>query len=148
MSAMQIVDATLRASGWPGADEVIARRWIDADEGFERSHFLTGFGFPDGRFRFAPDWATIGPNHAGMPALPDHWAATDEATPDHPVPPGRRPGPQLSQYELYRNPGQPEARGPTDRPGSIRTTRRGWALRKVAGSRWATSGGPSLCMRA
>jgi anaerobic selenocysteine-containing dehydrogenase len=84
MTAMQIVDATLRASGWPSAEEVIARRWIDADEGFERSHFLTGFGFPDGRFRFAPDWAAVGPNHAGMPALPDHWAATDEATPDHP----------------------------------------------------------------
>ena len=84
MSAMQLVDATLRASGWPGADEVIAHRWIDADPGFEQNHFLTGFGFPDGRFRFAPDWAAVGPNHAGMPALPDHWAATDEATPEHP----------------------------------------------------------------
>ena len=84
MTAMQLVDATLRASGWPGAEEVIARRWIDAGEGFERSHFLTGFGFPDGRFRFAPDWAAVGPHHAGMPALPDHWAATDGATPDHP----------------------------------------------------------------
>ncbi len=84
MTAMQMVDATLRASGWPGAEEVIARRWIDADEGFERSHFLTGFGFSDGRFRFAPDWAAVGPHHAGMPALPDHWAATDAATPERP----------------------------------------------------------------
>ncbi len=84
MTAMQMVDATLRVSGWPGAEEVVARRWIDADEGFERSHFLTGFGFPDGRFRFAPDWAAVGPHHAGVPALPDHWAATDEATPGHP----------------------------------------------------------------
>ncbi len=84
MTAMQLVDATLRASGWPGAEEVIARRWIDAADSFERSHFLTGFGFPDGRFRFAPDWAAVGPYHAGMPALPDHWAATDGATPDHP----------------------------------------------------------------
>ena len=84
MTAMELVDATLRASGWPGAAEVVARRWIDADEGFERSHFLTGFGFPDGRFRFAPDWAAVGPHHAGMPTLPDHWAATEEATPGHP----------------------------------------------------------------
>jgi anaerobic selenocysteine-containing dehydrogenase len=84
MTAIELVDATLRASGWPGAAEVIARRWIDAGEGFERSHFLTGFGFPDGRFRFAPDWAAVGPHHAGMPALPDHWAATEEATPGHP----------------------------------------------------------------
>ena len=73
-----------KAAEATGAEEVIARRWVDADPGFERSHFLTGFGFPDGRFRFAPDWAAVGPNHAGMPALPDHWAATDAATPEHP----------------------------------------------------------------
>ncbi|GAC1338604.1 MAG: molybdopterin-dependent oxidoreductase [Acetobacteraceae bacterium] len=85
MTAMELVDATLRASGWPGADEVIASRWIDADPGFERSHFLDGFGFPDGRFRFAPDWAAVGPHHAGMPALPNHWAVTDPTTDRHPL---------------------------------------------------------------
>ena len=84
MTAMELVDATLRASGWPDAAEVVARRWVDAAEGFERSHFLTGFGFPDGRFRFAPDWAGVGPHHAGMPELPDHWAAVDAATEEHP----------------------------------------------------------------
>jgi anaerobic selenocysteine-containing dehydrogenase len=84
MSAMEVVDATLRASGWPGADEVLAARWIDAGETFERSHFLDGFGFPDRRFRFAPDWAAIGPHSTGMPGLPDHWAATDRATADRP----------------------------------------------------------------
>ena len=84
MTAMEIVDATLRASGWPGADAVIAAKWIDAVDTFENSHFLTGFGWPGKRFRFAPDWAALGPHHAGMPALPDHWAATDAATTDHP----------------------------------------------------------------
>ncbi len=84
MTAMELVDATLRASGWPGAEEVLARRWIDAGDTFERSHFLDGFGFPDRRFRFAPDWAAIGPHSAGMPRLPDHWAATDRATSDRP----------------------------------------------------------------
>jgi anaerobic selenocysteine-containing dehydrogenase len=84
MTAMEVADATLRASGWPGAAEVIKRRWVDASDGFERSHFLDGFGFPDGRFRFAPDWAAVGPHHAGMPALPDHWAAVDVATEEHP----------------------------------------------------------------
>ena len=84
MTAMQLVDATLRASGWPGAQEVIARRWIDAADSFERSHFQDGFGWPDRRFRFAPDWAGLGPRSEGMPALPDHWAATDAATTDRP----------------------------------------------------------------
>ena len=84
MTALEIVDATLRASGWPGAEAVIAAKWIDAGESFERSHFLDGFGFPDGRFRFAPDWAAIGPHSAGMPRFPDHWTAIDGATRDRP----------------------------------------------------------------
>jgi anaerobic selenocysteine-containing dehydrogenase len=111
MTAMQVVDATLRASGWPGAEEVVARRWIDADEGFERSHFLTGFGFPDGRFRFAPDWAAVGPHHAGMPALPDHWAATDEATPDHPFRLVAAPARQFLNTSFTETPGSRKREG-------------------------------------
>lgn len=84
MTAMQIIDATLRASGWPGAEEVIERRWIDAQPPFEQAHFIAGFGHPDGRFRFAPDWASVGPNHAPMPRLPDHMAAIDDSTADRP----------------------------------------------------------------
>ena len=84
MTAMEMIDATLRASGWPGADQVLAAKWIDANDTFERSHFVTGFGWPDGRFRFAPDWAGLGPHSAGMPALPDHWASIDTPTAEHP----------------------------------------------------------------
>jgi len=111
MTAMQIVDATLRASGWPGAEEVIARRWIDAGDSFERSHFLTGFGFPDGRFRFAPDWAAVGPHHAGMPALPDHWAATDEATPVHPFRLVAAPARQFLNTSFTETPGSRKREG-------------------------------------
>ena len=81
---MALVDATLLASGWPDAASVQERRWIDAQGSFAESHFLDGFGHPDGRFRFAPDWAALGPNHHAMPRLPDHMAATDAATPTHP----------------------------------------------------------------
>ena len=84
LSALELADETLRTSGWPGAAEVIAAKWIDANDTFERSHFLDGFGWPDGRFRFAPDWAGMGPNSAGMPELPDHWTTIDTATTDHP----------------------------------------------------------------
>ena len=84
MTAMEIIDATLRASGWPSAETVLEQRWIDAGEDFQRSHFLDGFGFPDKRFRFSPDWAAIGPHSAGMPSFPDHWATTDVATAERP----------------------------------------------------------------
>jgi anaerobic selenocysteine-containing dehydrogenase len=84
MTAMEIVDATLRASGWPGAAEVLERRWLDVQPDFRTAHFLDGFGHPDGKFHFAPDWARIGPNHASMPALPDHMEAIDESSAERP----------------------------------------------------------------
>jgi anaerobic selenocysteine-containing dehydrogenase len=51
---------------------------------FERAHFLDGFAWPDGKFRFKPDWAAFGGRGAAMPTLPDHFAVTDEATPERP----------------------------------------------------------------
>jgi anaerobic selenocysteine-containing dehydrogenase len=84
MTAMEIVDATLRASGWPSAAAVQNARWIDAQPDFADSHFLNGFGHADGKFHFAADWAAIGPYHAGMPSLPDHMAIIDEADADRP----------------------------------------------------------------
>ncbi len=84
MSAMELIDATLRRSGWPGADEVIERRWVDAQPSFRASHFLDGFGHAGGKFHFAPDWAAIGKHHAGMPVLPDHHAVIDATTKERP----------------------------------------------------------------
>ena len=88
LSAREIVDWTLRESGWGTADELEANRWIDAQTPFETAHFLDGFGHPDGRFRFDPDWAAAGPLAHGPgvlpPPLPDHWPVIEDATPDHP----------------------------------------------------------------
>lgn len=61
---------------------------------FAESHFLNGFGHPGGRFRFAPDWAALGPRCNGMPSLPDYWPVTEEADDAHPfrmvAPPARQ----------------------------------------------------------
>ncbi|MBN8872499.1 MAG: molybdopterin oxidoreductase family protein [Rhodospirillales bacterium] len=84
MSAMEIIDATLRASGWPDAETVLRERWIDAMPAFEDAHFLTGFPQPDGRFRFAPDWRAMGDTAGVMPRLPDHMESVEAATPDCP----------------------------------------------------------------
>jgi anaerobic selenocysteine-containing dehydrogenase len=84
MTAMQIIDETLKASGWPDAKTVQAQSWIDVQPPFADSHFLDGFGHPDKRFHFAPDWSRIGADHARMPKLPDHMAIIDDAAPDRP----------------------------------------------------------------
>jgi anaerobic selenocysteine-containing dehydrogenase len=84
MTEVELIDATLGASGWPGVEELRERRWIDAQGDFRSSHFLDGFAFPDGKFRFAPDWASVGKLHATMPKLPDHFDVSDGATADRP----------------------------------------------------------------
>ena len=84
MTAWEIIDTTLRASGWPDAATVLERRWVDAQAPFAEQHFLSGFPNPSGRFRFAPDWASIGPHHAVMPRLPDHFAIIDESGGEYP----------------------------------------------------------------
>jgi len=84
MTAWEVADATLRASGWPGADELREKHWVDVMPDFESAHYLNGFPFAEGKFRFAPDWASLGPDHAVMPALPDHIALTEEVDDEHP----------------------------------------------------------------
>jgi len=80
MTAWEMIDATLRASGWPDAATVLRNRWHDAALPFAQAHFVAGFPHPDGRFRFAPDWARLGPDHAGMPRLPDYFAVVDASS--------------------------------------------------------------------
>ncbi|MBM3554047.1 MAG: molybdopterin oxidoreductase family protein [Alphaproteobacteria bacterium] len=84
MSAWDLIDETLRVSGWPDAATIHAAHWHDVATDFRSMHFLDGFGHPDGRFRFRPDWAAIGPLVDGMPSLPDHFAVIEEADAEHP----------------------------------------------------------------
>jgi anaerobic selenocysteine-containing dehydrogenase len=84
MSEMEIIDRTLRLSGWPGADEVIAKRWIDVAPEFEDAHFLKGFAYPGGKFRFRPDWRKLGALGDRMPEWPDQMDTIERADAEHP----------------------------------------------------------------
>jgi anaerobic selenocysteine-containing dehydrogenase len=91
MSPREIVDWTLRNSGWGSLAELEAAKWIDCQPAFEKAHYLDGFGYPDGRFRFKPDWADVpasrpnGMRVAGdVPGLPDHWDVIEKADARHP----------------------------------------------------------------
>jgi anaerobic selenocysteine-containing dehydrogenase len=91
MSSREIIDWTLQNSGWGTLAELEAAKWIDCQPAFERAHYVEGFAYPDGRFRFKPDWANVpAPRAAGiavaadMPGLPDHWDAIEKADARHP----------------------------------------------------------------
>jgi anaerobic selenocysteine-containing dehydrogenase len=92
MSARELIDWTLVKSGWGTLADLEQKRWIDCQPDFETAHYLKGFAWEDGKFRFKPDWPNVpfprlgrpvGPVDA-MPSLPDHWGAIEEADAEHP----------------------------------------------------------------
>jgi anaerobic selenocysteine-containing dehydrogenase len=91
MTPRELIDWTLRASGWGTLAELEAKRWIDCQPDFAAAHYVNGFAWPDGKFRFKPDWENVpfrSPVKSGpverMPTLPDHWDAIEEAEEIHP----------------------------------------------------------------
>jgi anaerobic selenocysteine-containing dehydrogenase len=84
MSAVEIIEHTLKASGFPGLDQFEEGVWLDCWPGFETGHFLDGFAHPDKKFHLRADWAALGAQHASLPAFPDHVAAIDDGDPERP----------------------------------------------------------------
>ena len=84
MSEWELIDDLLHRSGWPDAETVHAAGGWSVEPGFAKAHHLDGFPTPDGRFRFKPDWASLGPHGHLMPRLPDHMPPGDEPTPERP----------------------------------------------------------------
>jgi anaerobic selenocysteine-containing dehydrogenase len=91
MTPRELIDLTLQKSGWGTLAELEKKRWIDCQPDFVAAHYLDGFAYPDGKFRFKPDWPTVPFQRwhrttipPGMPSLPDHWDVIEEADSEHP----------------------------------------------------------------
>ncbi|MGH7041452.1 MAG: molybdopterin-containing oxidoreductase family protein [Acetobacteraceae bacterium] len=111
MTAWDMIDETLRVSGWPDAKTVLERRWVDCQPSFAESHFLNGFPAKGGRFRFAPDWAALGPLGGAMPRLPDHFAIIDERSAAHPFRMMTSPARQFLNTTFTETPGSRRREG-------------------------------------
>ncbi len=84
MSAIELIDQSLRASGLPDIESFPPNGWLDCCPPFADDHFLNGFPHVDGKFHFRADWRAIGPEHARLPAFPDHVAVIDDGDADRP----------------------------------------------------------------
>ena len=91
MTSRELIDGTLRKSGWGTLEELEANRWIDCQPDFATAHYLNGFAYPDGKFRFKPNWPRVPFNRwhrtvpsPAMPQLPDHWEVIEEVDAEHP----------------------------------------------------------------
>ncbi len=85
MNAVEIIDETLKLSGYPDLAEMTERRWLDCSKPFNEMNFIDGFGWPDGRFRFQPEWRTLGSHGEKIPRFPDHWDVIDTTNEQHPL---------------------------------------------------------------
>ncbi|MGF9692709.1 molybdopterin oxidoreductase family protein [Rhizobium sp. 0TCS1.26] len=96
LSERQHIDGMLLPNGLPGYDQLLTEKWIDCQPAFEDAHYLNGFGYPDGKFRFRPDWqdgpspnktpksiGALGP-HAELPPFPDQVDVIEVADAEHP----------------------------------------------------------------
>jgi anaerobic selenocysteine-containing dehydrogenase len=92
MTPREIIDVTLKDSNRRGLEDLDRENWFDVQPDFETSHFLNGFGHPDGKFHFRPDWkaasylspsGVMGP-FGDLPEFPDHWTAIEEANEAYP----------------------------------------------------------------
>ncbi|WP_417774378.1 molybdopterin-containing oxidoreductase family protein [Stappia sp.] len=91
MDAREHIDWMLKASNFGSLEQLERDRWIDCQPNFRKAHYLDGFAWPDGKFRFRPEWPAVpAPNdglmgpHAEIPALPDYWEVTEAADETHP----------------------------------------------------------------
>jgi anaerobic selenocysteine-containing dehydrogenase len=91
MTPRELINDSLRKSGWGTLAELEANRWIDCQPDFAAAHYLNGFAYPDGKFRFKPDWSNVPFHrwHRNVPShpittLPDHWDVIEEADAGHP----------------------------------------------------------------
>jgi len=105
LTARDLIDRLLLASGHGSLEALEQNKWIDCQPDFETAHFIHGFAWPDGKFRFRPDWTgspapdrppesigLLGP-HSNLPVFPDHVPLIEETDEAHPfrlaTPPAR-----------------------------------------------------------
>lgn len=123
LSAREHIDWMLGRHGLGTFDSFRHDRWADVQPDFETAHFLTGFGHPDGRFRFRPDWTgTPAPNrppesigiqgqHARLPEFPDHLDFIEAADPEHPFRLAASPARNFLNSSFTETPGSKEREG-------------------------------------
>lgn len=91
-----LIDNMNANSDLPHFDDLKEKRFFDLQPPFEEAHYIDGFKWPDGKFRFRPDWTgSPSPNKPpevmglqgpfqSIPEFPDYWEVIEVADAEHP----------------------------------------------------------------
>ena len=123
LTAREHIDRMLELRGLGDFESFAKARWADVQPDFETSHFLNGFGHPDGKYRFKPDWrgqqtATRPPETMGLqgpydrlPEFPDHVELIETADEAHPYRLATSPARQFLNSTFAETPGSRKREG-------------------------------------
>ncbi|MEX6506558.1 molybdopterin-dependent oxidoreductase [Jiella sp. M17.18] len=124
LTERQLIDNMLAASGYSQSFEDLKReRFVDRQPDFETAHYLSGFNWPDKKFRFRPDWTgSRAPNRppeslglqgpvAGLPVFPDHVDLIEVADAEHPYRLATSPARQFLNSTFAETPGSRQREG-------------------------------------
>jgi anaerobic selenocysteine-containing dehydrogenase len=92
MSDREVVAETMRRSGYGDLEEIAKTGFVERALPDDRQHFAAGFAWPDGKFRFKPDWQGAADKKdytwvcdpSEMPAWPDYWDVNEPVDATHP----------------------------------------------------------------
>ena len=88
----EMVAETFRRSGFGELDEIEKTGFIENPQPVSKAHFADGFAWPDGRYRFEPNWKGVAAmggytwvcDPKEMPRFADHWDVTEPANAETP----------------------------------------------------------------
>lgn len=92
MTDREMVAETFRRSDYGDLDEIEKSGFVDRALPEEKSRFADGFAWPDGKFRFTPDWAGVAAKKdylwvcdpAALPRFADYWDINEPTDAAHP----------------------------------------------------------------
>ncbi|TCD14329.1 molybdopterin-containing oxidoreductase family protein [Oricola cellulosilytica] len=124
---VELIEGLLRNTGsgetYETYETLKVKGWFDVQPDFERSHYIGGFAFSDGKFRFKPDWENgpspnkppqpMGPQgpYARLPVFPDHVDLLEESDADHPFRLATSPARSFLNSSFQETPGSIKKEG-------------------------------------
>jgi anaerobic selenocysteine-containing dehydrogenase len=93
MTDREVVAATLKSSGYGELDEIEkSGGYVERARPDEQQRFADGFAWPDGRYRFRPDWKGVAAKKgyswvcdpSELPEFADYWDVNEPVTDEHP----------------------------------------------------------------
>ncbi|MGN6099909.1 MAG: molybdopterin-containing oxidoreductase family protein [Devosia sp.] len=119
-TAREMIAETFRRSSYPPLEEVEKTGFVDRELPDEKARYTDGFAWPDGKFRFRPDWEAVRRRKGFqwtcdpsiLPEFADWWDVNEPTTAECPFRLATSPARSFLNSSFSRTPGSLRREGP------------------------------------